>query len=314
VELTDAPVEVFRCSVARSSASTVIRLLSEAVELATPGHGALFAQDVAEVSRVAPTDLGADVHKMSGLLKDLILITGIQSMSGSGQKLARIALELGAGVPVVSLGTGTGIRDRMGLIRITISPEKELLHLMVPSHDADGLQRLLIEEGHLDRPGGGFLYQTPIRLGIVDPLLRIGRQEHAASIEQIIAAVDDLKSGTTWRKRFAGVDSKAMAAAQSRVPHSEITFVCAEGRADALVQAAMRAGADGATLSRVRCLGLAEDMRGRNAARDRGIICVPSSLEGGVFAALQCAAEVPEDPFWQVQILQAPVVFSYQRR
>lgn len=43
-------------------------------------------------------------HRLPGLLQSLSVITCIMSMNGSGEELAKLALELGTGVPIVSLG------------------------------------------------------------------------------------------------------------------------------------------------------------------------------------------------------------------
>lgn len=313
VELDLAPMEIFRTTISRDATAAVIRKLVEAADLDTPGRGAVFAQDIVEIGGLEPPAMEIESEFPGSVLHDLALITGILSRSGSGEALARIALKLGAAVPVIGLGTGTGIRDRLGLLRITVPPEKDVVHLMVPAHDAADLQRLLIEEGRLDRPGGGFLYETPVRAGVVDTLVRMGHQEHAASIEQIIAAVDNLKKGTSWRKRFAGIeDRRATADRRRRSKFREVIFVCAEGRAEDLVHAAMRAGAPGATIARVRCLTFS-DVEGGVAARERGVLCVPHTLEQPVLEALRGVMEDGPDPVCRIQAVDAPAVFSHQR-
>lgn len=312
MDLTDAPMEIFRTTVTRTAAPRVIRELAAAVDLHTPGRGSVYAQDVLEIGRLVPPEIPPDTESPEAVLRDLTLLTGIMSMAGSGDFLAGVALKLGAAVPVMSLGTGSGIRDRLGLLRITIPPEKELIHLVVPAHDAAGLQRLLIEEGRLNRPGGGFLYQTPIRAGVVDPLMRVGRQEHAASMEQVIAAIDDLKKGTAWRKRFLGMEPSAEGSGRLMRNHREIVFICTEGKTSEFVNAAMSAGATGATTARVRRLTLGDNDAGI-AAYERGILCVPAAMDPAVPEALRQVAGSCGDPAFRVQITDAPVVFSHQQ-
>lgn len=309
-ELSDAATEIFRMTVASDTAPGVLCCLIEKLELKTPGRGAVFSQDIDELSCNGENDVKLQEAKQDRLLSDLMLITGIQSKHGSGQTLFKVALKLGVGVPVVGLGTGTGIRDRMGLLRVTISPEKELVYLMVPAHDAQGLQSLLIEEGHLDRPGGGFLYQTPIRAGMVDPLIRIGRQEHAASIEQIIAAIDDLKKSTAWRKRFFGMEK--VSSNQVNFTHREISFFCREGSGDSFVEAAMQAGAGGATVSRLRLLQFKEGLD-RSVPFEHGVLCVTDSLEQPVLDKLREAGEKSKDTDWSLHSLLAASIFTYKR-
>ncbi len=310
VELSNSPNQIYRFSVSRPSATGTVCSLIESLELQTPGRGSIFAQDFLEIIGENVAEPQVEAPKFERLLQDLILITGIQNKTGRGQTLFKVALRLGVGVPVVGAGVGTGIRDRLGLLRITISPEKELVYLMVPRHDAIGLQQLLIEEGHLDRPGGGFIYQTPIRVGMVDPLIRIGRQEHAASIEQIIAAIDDLKKGTSWRKRFFGtesIDSNAVSC-----DYREIGFFCPEGSGDVMVEAAMKAGAVGATVSRIRLFNFNEGSENRSIPGEHGILCVLADKEKIVLRALQNITKEFSHGNWALQSVCASSVFSHK--
>ncbi len=312
-EFSDTATDIFRTTVPAEAADYVICKIIDELDLHTPGRGAVYAQNLQEIScREFP---GIAVGKVNAdrLLSDLSLITGIQSKSGAGENLFRVALKLGAGVPVVGIGIGSGIRNRLGLLRITISPEKELVYLMVPAHDADGLQSLLIEEGHLNRPGGGFLYQAPVRAGMVDPLIRIGRQEHAASIEQIIAAIDDLKKGMTWRKRFFGMESGNRSGESADFSHREISFFCHDGQGDNFVHAAMQAGAEGATVSRVRALHLHGEDKGRSIPCEHGIFCISAALEKQVLQALRDVAESSPDQDWILQSMAVSSVFAHKR-
>ncbi len=313
-ETHDSPMDVFRVAVPPAAAGRVMSALTDAAELRTPGHGMLYAQDIVEYSRFKPVAVEPDSESVSGRLRDIVLLTCILSTAGSGEHLARIVLDLGAGVPVISGAIGTGIRNRMGLLRITISPEKEVVRLMIPSHDAVGIRRILIEGGRLNRPGGGFLYQTPIREGVIDPLLRIGRQEHAASMEQMIAALDEIKGTTAWRKRYAGIgDRPEDLARRMRRHYRELTFACTEGHAEQMVQTAMSSGAEGATISRARAMHAGnENPDERTAAREIGVLCVPVRRSDAVWNALCDAAAKCDDSGFRVQVMEAPAVFSYR--
>ncbi len=309
MQLEEAPMEVYRTTVSPDATEKVLAELADAARLDIPGRGTLFAQDVMESARsAAAPEITSEIGTPARLLHDLAMLVAILSMPGSGERMARIALHLGACVPVISLGEGTGIRDRMGLLRITIPPEKEIVHMMVPRHDADSIERLLIEEAGMDRPGGGFMYRTPIRAGLADPMLRIGRQASVASIEQIVAAMDELKAGSAWRRRYADpADPDRMKSARGTVrSYREIVFVCREGESDLYSHAAVRAGAGGVTVSRVRCLE-PRDIESGAAARERGVLCVPASVAGRIIEALQSAGDA------YLQSLDAPAVFSHQR-
>ena len=310
----NAPMELFRTTVPRSAAAHVMRALTDALELSSPGRGTLFSQNLREFSRLVPPEIQTVEEPKPPGVRDLCLMTGILSRVNGGERLAAAALRLGACVPIVTLGTGTGIRDQLGLLRVTIPPEKELVHLMVPAADAAGIRRLLIDEARLNRPGGGFLYQTPVHTGMADPLMRIGRQEHAASIEQLIAAMDEMKRGTTWRKRFSELEEDAQGGVRLQVgrDHREISLICSEGNADDFVRAAMQAGAGGATTSRQRCLRGGEVDAGAGA-RERVLLCVPASASEPLVQCLLETAQKLDDPLCRLQILEAPAVFYHQR-
>ncbi len=313
-DLENSPMDVYRVAVPPASAGRIMNALIEAGELRTPGHGMLLAQNIQQYAVPdAPASLG-NPEAVPGMLRDMVLMTCILSMTGSGEQLASTVLQLGVCVPVVSRGAGTGIRDRLGLLRITIPPEKDIVRLMIPAHDANGIGRLLIEEGRLDRPGGGFLYQTPIRECLMDPLLRFGRQGHAASMEQIIAALDDLKGGTVWRKRVDRMQARPeQAGDRMRQPFRELTFTCPEGQAERLVRAAMATGAGGATTSRVSRLHLDKGVSG-GVAHEIGMLCVPRAAADAVVRGLCDAMAECQAPGCCVQSLDAPSVFTYQRQ
>lgn len=345
VRLDDAPSEIFRITVPTDAESTVIEALIRAAELDAPGHGSIFSQRLNEYGNfelpeildggdrgdrragadrgdagraregqrgVEPRDAGRPQTRT--LLHDLTLITCILSMPGSGEQVARVALDLGSCVPVVTLGRGTGVRDRLGLLRITIPVEKEIVRLLVPEHDANEIMRLLIEEARLDRPGRGFLYRTPVEAALLDTSLRIGRQEHAASIEQIIAAVDELKRGTSWRRRFAAIERSGGDPTQYlRLGNREIALISGEGRTSRLIEAAIAAGAGGATTSRVRRLNLNETDSG-GAPRERSVLSVPGDKAEAIVEAMVEAGAIGEDRADRIQVLDAPAAFAHGRR
>ncbi len=313
-ELDDSPMDVFRVTVPREASPGIAGALIDAGHLRTPGHGMLYVQEVTDYNPdEAPAPLTNATQPSSGILRDMALLTCILSRDADGDALARVALSLGAGVPVISRGMGTGIRDQLGLLRITIPPEKAMVRLLVPAHDAENLRCILIEEGRLDRPGGGFLYQTPVREGLTDPLLRIGRQQHAASMEQIIATLDEIKGSTAWRQRFTPLDERPeQVVCRTRRRYLEITFTCREGRADAWVRAAMEAGAAGGTTAQAQSM-VAKDLEAGGAARETGIFCVPVETRDSVLKALLTLLVTDGDAGSGLQTLDVPAVFAHQR-
>ncbi|ORC38440.1 hypothetical protein B4O97_01400 [Marispirochaeta aestuarii] len=316
--LHDSPAEIFRFSISTGDTQYVLNSLIAAAELDVQGRGMIFSQKIYEYSKdslpiIPAGEKSGEIDTKYSLLPGLSLITCILSRPGSGEELSRTALELGTCVPIITNGRGTGMRDNLGLLRITIPSEKEIVQLIVPEYDADNIIQLLIEEVKLNLPGRGFLFRTPIGMGVVDTRLRIGRQEHAASMEQIISAIDELKMGTHWRKRFSGTENSSFGNPSHLLfNYKAISFVCREGKGDSLVNRAMEKGAPGATISRISCLNL-QDREGDSAARERNVICVPNNLAEKVIDAIFHEEEIIEQFLDHLWIQDAPSVFSYIR-
>ncbi len=319
----NSPVEFIYATVSPEYTRTVMEALIDAAELRIPGRGSIYAQNVTECRCAEPAAVEqtptANVSPVRDgsyspeFLTDISCITVILSMPGSGEQCAQMALELGTCVPLVTLGTGTGMRDQLGLLRVTIPPEKEVVRLLVPEHDSGSIMQLLIEGMRLNRPGSGYIYGAPVKAGLLDTRLNIGFQESAASMEQIIAAIDQLKSGTAWRKRFADIETGQMNAGHRLMTdQKEITVNCLEGSLDGLVAAAMKAGAGGATTFRLRRLFTGDD-DSASAARESAVINVPASISSQVINAILDARSNDSDSAGCIQVLDVPIAFNYRR-
>jgi hypothetical protein len=323
--LQGASADILSLSVSRDDARPLVEALIDAGKLHIPGSGTIFAQDIIEYGGQAVAD-HASVTQARGertgsgsrryrrtTIDNLALLTCILSMPGSGEQLSREALELGTCVPIVTLGTGTGLRDLMGLLRITIPPEKDIVHLVVPAHDTTSIVRMLIETMKLNLPGRGIIYETPARLGMIDTRLRIGPQEHAASIDQIITAIDELKADTTWRARFSALDEANIGVNPPLLTNlHEITIVSDEGATGDLVSRALDAGAKGATTTRVRRLKTNEKDTG-TAAREKTVVVVGAAVRDAVIRALLDAGIVGEDSTNRLQVLPATAAYTHTR-
>lgn len=306
----DSPTDILRFTTPSDIGEKVLISLAKALELKTPGRGSIYAQTLMELGHREMHSIVAPDESVGTIFHDLTMITGIQTKNGRGEEISTVALQLGVGVPTVGIGKGTGVRDRLGLLRITISPEKELTYLMVPSYDANGLQNLLIKKGKLNKPGGGFIYQTPIRVGLADPLLRIGHQEHTASMEQVIAAIDELKAGTSWRKRQFDGDASHLPE-KTNYTHKEISFICPADHSDDYVHAAMEVGAAGATMTSLHCIEFdKENAENNNTLYENAIMCVPQNLEEKVIEAILRVAEEKGETDWFIQSIPASSIYA----
>ena len=116
----------------------------------------------------------------------------------------------------------------------------------------------MIEAGRLDQPGKGFIYLYPVHHGVVDMKVHHGRTQHAASIEQIVATLDEIKGGAEWRRRTNTETTLKSSKRVCLINLIELKLYCDEGRADDLVVAAMAAGESGATISKLKHVCVAD--------------------------------------------------------
>ena len=93
-------------------------------------------------------DSDSNTHDIN-LHEDLIGITCIVQR-GASDTISRVALESSA-VPLITYGVGTGLRNKLGLLRITIPAEKEILRFVVHKGDVDYFLAMLIKKGQLDK-------------------------------------------------------------------------------------------------------------------------------------------------------------------
>ena len=81
---------------------------------------------------------------------------------GKADDIVKAAMEAGAPAATIHFARGTGIRQRLGILRIVISPEKEVIQIVVSDQDVDSVFQALVEAGHLETPGMGFIFVTPV--------------------------------------------------------------------------------------------------------------------------------------------------------
>ena len=250
--------EIAHMLVRNDNVDSVLAAFVEEGRLYVSGAGAVYSAPVVRAyispddpilkpREVASVELKREFHH------DLVAMTCIVQ-NGLAEDVARAALGSGAPGPTVFFGQGKGLRQKLGLLRIAVSPEKELFETVVGRYDCDKIFEEVVERGRLDTPGMGFIFTKPIAKGLINIVGTENTSRQTASIEQMIKAIDDLKHGTEWRSQGS-----------LEVPHAKkrtylenienITYVVERGRGEPLVTAAMEAGAPGATISFSRQIG-----------------------------------------------------------
>lgn len=291
----------------------VIDHVARQCELRVPGHGTVYSEQVELISlRDWEGQAIFPASDKNPLTRQAPLV-GISCVvqRGEANSVARVALDMGASVPYISFGHGMGLRDRLGILRVAIPAQKEIIQLTVSPHDAETMMRLMIRAGELDRPGKGFIYLYPIRKGVIDTKITHGPARHVASMEQIIAALDELKGDMGWRKR-AHKELVPVDPSYLLVDLADIAVICNEGTGQRLVKCAMRAGAGGATISLTKCLSASGSLpRGMSSAREICDMCVPYSRLEEVIGALEEGNVFGEEASGEILIRRAPKAYTY---
>ncbi len=118
---------------------------------------------------------------------------------GTAEPIARAALKAGAQSATITYVRGYGLRDRLGLLRITKKHEKELITVVVDEYDLEAVFQAMAQAGHVEQPGRGFIYHLPVSKGLTNLASVFQAQKHSVSIQQVVRAIDTLHGGTQWR-------------------------------------------------------------------------------------------------------------------
>ena len=285
--LVDDPIEVLSFMVPGEVEDQVVSYIISKAQLEYPGRGSVHVEDV-EILHDGNIQCVNKVQTdgLSVVGTTLRELTGICCIvqRGQGDAIARVALDLGAGVPSLTFGTGLGVRDKMGLLRITIPAEKELVWLTTADSDTDIVLNGMIDVGKLDQPGKGFIYTYPVKQGYLNKQVTQRDMHAAASIEQIISAIDKLTGSLDWRRHLALDEVHEDRAFLTGLV--DFTLICDEGSGDELVAVAMAAGAAGASLAKVRQFR-PDDGTGRvSHARENCYMVVGEVFVPTIFGAL----------------------------
>ena len=82
--------------------------------------------------------------------------------TGLAEGVLDAAKNCGAQGATSSYARGTGIRERMGLLGITIDEQKEVIRIIVSEEQADRVFEAMYLAGGLDTPGKGIMFMTKL--------------------------------------------------------------------------------------------------------------------------------------------------------
>jgi len=95
------------------------------------------------------------------VLTDIALITCIVQR-GVADDIIQAAREAGAQGATVYFARGMGIRERLGILGVSVEVEKEVIDIVVSKDQVERVFERMYLAGNLDTPGMGIMYITPL--------------------------------------------------------------------------------------------------------------------------------------------------------
>ena len=260
--LEEARALIYRIIIPTEFERGIMQRIAEVTDLKMGGRGSIFAQHAAYQRGVSISFNTETLERLCGKTENIpheehTLLSCIVSR-GHAATLAEAVLELGVCVPVVFFGEGMGLRDKLGLLRITIPKEKEVIWFIVPHSDADLVEKTIIPRARLDIPGRGFLYRFSVYAPVVNLRVRLGKRSHAATMEQVIAALDEVRGSSDWRR--IGSRKHGVSGGQDKTSGMKgLFFIGEEEEVEVFRLMAMQNGARGATLNALEMRSYRDD-------------------------------------------------------
>lgn len=242
---------IFELLVPQNQAHVVMDNISVAAGLHEGKRGAIFSTKC-EHADFLNDNILPDSLSINKSTDDIIHyknhLTGIYCIiqKGKADKVATAAIRAGSSGPTIVYGQGHGVRDKLGLLRIAISPEKELIRVVVDHYDTEPVFEAMIKAGNLETPGMGIIYHLQVEKGIINlAAVATGRYE-IASRHQMIKAIDELKGSSAWRIQD---ESEKINKRRFLTNLIRLNCVVEKGKGDTLMRSAMHAGAPGASIT-----------------------------------------------------------------
>ena len=94
-------------------------------------------------------------------LTDVLLITCVVQ-NGLADKIVQAASKSGSQGATINYAKGTGVRDRMGLVGVTIDEQKEVIRIIVSKEQSNRIFDAMFLAGELDTPGKGIMWMSKL--------------------------------------------------------------------------------------------------------------------------------------------------------
>lgn len=218
--------------------------------------------------------------------RSLVAISCI-TQAKAAENISRAAVRAGAHGPSIYYCEGRGLRDRLGVLRFTQNPDKEFIQVVVDEFDTETVFEAMVRAGNLDQPGRGFIYQMPIAKGVVNLATVSASSGQAASMQQVIHAIDEIRGGADWRLNNqltpvarGGFSLFGRGSRQRRYLNNLQLLSCLAERkhSEALVEAALSAGAPGVSASFGKLIQSGSEKTGAGVRLNRERVLIKMAL------------------------------------
>ena len=256
IKLEENPTDIYDFLVKPADEISTMKYIISEMELDIPGRGSIYSTKV-QVITDDETDLINRINvRYIPQITLLTKLVGIRCIvqNGKATGLVKAALQMGVSVPVITLGQGAGLRDRLGLLRITIPAEKEIVNFLVHEGDADKIIEVITQASKIYDLGNGYIYTYPINNAMVNTRIYRGKEKYVASMDQIISLLDQMNGGADWRQRFSKNEKQHTISSKIKTETDliDINMSCNEGTTLNLIQHTLLQLGSGATISRYR--------------------------------------------------------------
>ena len=317
--------EIMELLVPDENIDYVLNSIRQRGELNRSGAGAVFSFPCEEAmfldfekSELKKAESSESDKEGTSFRDDLVHIICIVQIE-KASSIAKEVMLAGAAGPTISYGFGRGLRDRLGIVRVCISPEKELMSVVVSRFEAERIFEVMVQVGRLDIPGEGFIYTIPISKGLNNLTSFTSDSLYGVSIPQIIKAIDEIKGNTDWRSQADLGEGGAKFSSGADRTYLEnlirLTCVSNRGEGDTLIRAALDAGAPGASVAYGHQMG-EEKMMGNTSIKlsnEREIIqltLATEKVEGILGAILKKASEEKfEDVYFYTHVIPKAITY-----
>lgn len=204
------------------------------------------------------------------------------------------------------------MRDKLGLLRITIPKEKEILKLIVHSSDAEHAMDFIIEVGRLDLPGRGFIFEFPVGRGLLNTKVSLEGPKQAASMDQIISALDQLYGNMDWRKK----SNQFRQSTRHRNYFEGVNVVlnCKEETMETALVSLRKVGVSSSTISINKLIHSQNEKNAFTPAREVANLLIPKKNLPEVLSELDELGFFGEEMEGIAYTMEIPKAFSYQSK